>query len=291
MRTRRLRRLRRSASFIASATSATSAAVLAGLLLTSCGTQKASGDATAAVDAAAAKAPAGQKHGAPNGIEKLDADEAVLRSREAMAGLKSLKRVFTPDERSKESPLITSEADLRSGCALRYDFGTYGKTDVRFTTTGESPIVYMRLDRAAMKNEHGEKAAARYAGKFVADDQPDIMIYQRLVAPCELDTFSMENTEPGPGTTYKKGERTEIDGMPVLAVEQTNEGGGAQTAYIALRGEPYIVRMANEVYRQDLSRFDEKFGVKAPLAEEVVPMDEFTKTLGIEGPHWEVDIH
>ncbi|SDK80550.1 hypothetical protein [Streptomyces indicus] len=261
--------------------------------LVGCGAQAAGAGGKKAVEAQADK-PAG----APNGVEKLTADEAIRRSREVMAGIQSVRRVYTPTvQPGKDSPLITSEADLRTGCALRYDFGTYGKTDVRFTTTGNSPVVYMRLDAAALKNEHGskgEQAAERYAGRFVADDQPDIMLYQRLVYPCELDVFSWENTEPGPGTRYEKGTPTEIDGMPVLPVVQTNadsEGNAAQTAYIALRGKPYIVRQSSEGYRADLSRFDEEFGIEAPGPGQTVPMAEFNAFLGIEAPHWEIDVH
>ncbi|MBC9714146.1 hypothetical protein H9Y04_16415 [Streptomyces sp. TRM66268-LWL] len=268
--------------------SACSAAVLAGLLLTACGTEK------APVAAAPKASPRAERElGAPNGIEKLSGAEAMLRSREAMADLQSLRRVYTPvGEATGTTPAITAETDMKSGCSIRYDLGSSGRNEILVAQSvlSRDPVVYVRADDVALKELHGAAAPARFKGKYVADDQPDPMLYYEALGPCDLQSLTMESTEDAPGTTFTKGAPTEIDGMPVLPVEE-NEEGRKQTMYLALRGKPYVVRTTGAEYTADFSRFGEAFHIKAPGPQEIVSMAEFTEAMGIEAPHWEVDIH
>ncbi|MER7170993.1 hypothetical protein [Streptomyces mesophilus] len=256
-----------------------SAAVFAGILLTSCGTEKAAGGATAATQAPASEQTE-KRLGAPNGIEKLSGAEAMQRSREAMADLKSFQRVYTPARPAEAAPSVVARSDLKNGCSITYDVGDTGTMDVRVGERG----IYMRGDEKSLTQQQGPEAAERFQGKWILDSQPDPMRYVQMLQPCDFQGFSLENTKDAPGTTYKKGETTEIDGFPVLPLEVTEDGKGTQTMYLALQGKPYLVRTSGPESAQDLSHFDEDLTIDLPREDEVVPLAEVEAFLGGGAP-------
>ncbi|WP_199549028.1 hypothetical protein [Streptomyces sp. N35] len=249
------------------------ALVAAGALaFAGCGTQGASGEGKAK------PARSDRRAEESNGIEKLSGAEAMQRSREVMADLQSFQRVYTPALPAEAAPGVVARSDLKNGCSITYDVGDTGTMEVRVGERG----IYMRGDEKSLTRQAGPEAAKRFRGKWILDSQPDPMAYVQMLKPCDFQGFSLESTQDAPGTTYKKGEPTEIDGIPVLPLEVTEDGKGTQTMYLALRGKPYLVRTSGPESTQDLSHFDEVLTIDLPRDDEVVPLAEVQASLGGE---------
>ncbi|MEW2079159.1 hypothetical protein ACFZAG_37995 [Streptomyces sp. NPDC012403] len=75
-----------------------------------------------------------------------------------------------------------------------------------------------------------------------------------------------------------KGEPTEIDGKPVIAVETPNEdfGDGTDTYYIAAEGKPYLLKIvyvgSHHRATTEFSGFNEPLSIRPPAAVDVLDL-------------------
>ncbi|MDG4859279.1 hypothetical protein P8605_14115 [Streptomyces sp. T-3] len=265
------------------------AVVAAALTLTACGSERAGSDLGRTQPGSAAlsaKVPAG----GPNGVEKLDGKAVLDRAREAIGKAESMRRTYTPEEVSEQTPAYTSDRvgiTGFGGCTVKYDFGERGRTEA---VAMPDRRVWVRSDRTMLERDHGADAADRFAGKYIADEITDAFTYYKLLLPCETEGL-LDEPEGADPVRYTKRAPTTVHGVRVLPVEMATKDGRG-TIHVALDGKPYPVRAtwSGVPYTLDYSHFDELAAPEAPSALWSVPMAEFAEAVGAEEPHWEVDI-
>ncbi|MFB8026348.1 MULTISPECIES: hypothetical protein [unclassified Streptomyces] len=195
----------------------------------------------------------------------FSADELLDDAHEAMGTLKTVTVAASTTGTAGGSFSSRLTTDLKGRCTNKITWTAGGSLEqIRIDRTD-----YVRPDRVYLQRWSGHKAT---------EDQ------HRWIKT------SADQAEPGDGLvdctwpftafgTAKKGERTEVEGRPALALKVADEAGkgetkGMYTFYVATEGKPYLLRV---VYKgtdfrstTTFSAFDEPLGLRAPAAEDIL---------------------
>jgi hypothetical protein len=153
---------------------------------------------------------------------------------------------------------------------------TMGGGTIRLMRVGA--LVYMKFDDAMWKSQGGKDSEA--AKKLIGDrwmktkaTGPDAKDFAQF---CDLDqVFGGFEGD----TASKKGKPTTFDGTPVIPLidKSAKKDGERDTAYVALEGKPYILRLVakggKEPGSATFSDFDKPVNAKTPAAKDTIDLD------------------
>ncbi|MFH9298287.1 hypothetical protein [Streptomyces sp. NPDC017520] len=212
---------------------------------------------------------------ADDDIDSLSAEEIADRSRDALLDVDSLHLSARgsidgagPDMR------LDLTLDREGNCAGGVDMGDDGSVEI--VKRGDD--VWLKPDAAFWKNQvpiGGSTFDAILDGRYMKAEAEDPRLLS-VTEICDLDTFReliTDNADTAGRGTLTKGERTEVNGAPVVPVTRA-EGDERLTAYVAAEGTPYPVRItvrsADEAGTVDFSGFDRPVPTATPSADETV---------------------
>ncbi|MFB9315199.1 serine/threonine-protein kinase [Nocardioides plantarum] len=131
-------------------------------------------------------------------------------------------------------------------------------------------IAYLKPDRAFFEASAGlsgtqlDLVLGQIGDRWIKGDEGDAEGFDQL---CDIDEL-VGSGSTGGDPVYTKGEVTDVDGRPAIAIDQT---GGDVTAYVAVDDPHYLLKV--EQAEDDgvfvFSKFDEEFTVAAPPASDV----------------------
>ncbi|WP_346779767.1 hypothetical protein [Streptomyces sp. S3(2020)] len=168
------------------------------------------------------------------GATERSAQEILDDANEAMSELTSVTvegNTIKVGSSSGRSSRLTTDLDSRCTSEVTWDATGAVLEQIRIGETD-----YVRPNRAYIENWSGKPMAGPQNIWFktpVSDAQPGDGL---SACPRDFTSFG----------TAKKGEPTEVDGTPAIALLVTDKSvkEGAYTFYIATEGEPYILKVA-----------------------------------------------
>ncbi|MFH9136929.1 hypothetical protein [Streptomyces sp. NPDC017524] len=212
---------------------------------------------------------------ADDDIDSLSAEEIADRSRDALLDVDSLHLSARgsidgagPDVR------LDLTLDREGNCAGGVDMGDDGSVEI--VKRGDD--VWLKPDAAFWKNHvpiGGSAFDAILDGRYMKAEADDPRLLS-VTEVCDLDTYRelvTDNADTAERGTLTKGERTEVNGAPVVPVTRA-EGNERLTAYVAAEGTPYPVRItvrdSDEEGTVDFAGFDRPVPTATPSADETV---------------------
>jgi hypothetical protein len=168
-----------------------------------------------------------------NGVADMTADEIVA---EALEAAKSADSVHVQGGTGGSDPI---ELDLYL-VAGEGGEGTLTVNGLTFEMVRIGDKAYFKGDDAFWNQFGGNAIAQLMEGKWLVApaDSGDLASFTPLTDMEQLFQEVLgEHGEP-----LEKGEETEVDGEPAIAVNDTEEGG---TLYVATEGEPYPLKVEN----------------------------------------------
>ncbi|MFE4691394.1 hypothetical protein ACFRH6_15195 [Streptomyces sp. NPDC056749] len=199
--------------------------------------------------------------------EELSADALLDEAHKTMNALETVTIASSTTGSAGSSYSSRQTTDLKGRCTNKITWTEGGSLEqIRIDDTD-----YVRPDRVYLDRWSGREAAGGKAQN------------RWIKAPSS-------NAKPGDGLvdctwpfaafgTASKGDRTEIDGRPAVALRVSDEADGADakgtyTFYVATEGKPYLLKVAykGSDYRSttSFSAFDEPLGVRAPAGDDVL---------------------
>ncbi|GAA2595258.1 hypothetical protein GCM10010435_87850 [Winogradskya consettensis] len=212
-------------------------------------------------DSAQTSAPAASSAPAGNGVTALSPDEIVTKAKAALATAKSFHVKGDVAEDGQKTGI-----DLKLNGDDFIGAMTMGTAKVELLAVGGKK--YMR------PNDEFWTTAAGAQGKTVAQ-----LVNGRWVAGADsdqsfADMFSIGNVNEmlKPTGALSKGDETQINGVPVIGLNDAGEPGSV--LYVATTGEPFPIQMLGaDKSTVDFTEFGETFtDIKAPATKDVVDL-------------------
>ena len=210
----------------------------------------------------------GDDGGDDSGFTDQSAEEIADAAKDAMGELEAVAIAGTLTSDGQEI-----ELDLH--------IGTDGNCEGTFSTGGASAEIlgvdgtmWFRPDAAFWQLSAGEaadKIIAEVGDKWVTLPADDTSFKQF----CDLEEFLGELIADE-GSTYTKGEVSEIEGDDAIAITSKDEEEGESIGYVLVEGDHYLVQIAKEEGDEpgevNFSKFDEQPEVEEPADQ--IPLDE-----------------
>ncbi|WP_329403823.1 hypothetical protein OG523_05420 [Streptomyces virginiae] len=212
-----------------------------------------------------------------NGIADDSAQAIAQASREAMAGVTSMRMVGQVTNTSG-----TTALDLR--------FDEQGNCVGTVTPPGDAGSaaivkrgddVWMKLDDALLRAQApgpaGEDAIALINGRYLHGTTDSVQL-REFAQLCDLDFFKKEFSSKPPSEQLVKGSRTTVDGRPAITV--TSRRDGRTGAYqVSTEDEPYLLRVqgtdeSGERVAATFSAFDEPVKATPPAPADSVDLTQ-----------------
>lgn len=201
--------------------------------------------------------------------EEISAAELLDEAHETMGALRTVTIEASTTGTAGSSFSSRQTTDLKGRCTNKISWTNGGSLEqIRIGDTD-----YVRPDGVYLERWSGHEAVKdqnRWIRTPVTDAQPGDGLVD-----CTWPFSSFG--------TATKGEPTEIQGRPAVALKVTEEAGktagkgevkGTYTFYVATEGKPYLLRVAykGSDYRSTttFSAFDEPLAVRAPAADDVL---------------------
>jgi hypothetical protein len=129
--------------------------------------------------------------------------------------------------------------------------------------------VQLIADELKIQNSLVTSAAKVVEGKYVKLSDAKAKLAD---LPSMIQSFT---TSDKPTPVVKRGEVTEVNGVKVIPLTTSAEGGESSTVFIAAQGDPFPVRVTSGKKTVDLTytKLNEQFTPKAPPAADVVDLD------------------
>lgn len=223
---------------------------LVGLVLVGCG-------GTAAPEAK--PSPTGPQ---TNGLDKLPVEKILEKVKAASSDVELLHA---------EGDAIGDDGERMSiDVQIKKDKGSLGSLtmgkDLHIDFILIDGKFYMKGDKKFWSNLAGPEVAAVVAGKWVKTKASDVAEVEELTEAEKLISSNLEYT----GGMPKKGKPQAVDGH--LTLPLTDRDGA--TAYVALTGEPRLVKIVDKDKNVVTFTYDKEFELTAPPKDEILDPDK-----------------
>jgi hypothetical protein len=199
-----------------------------------------------------------------NGVAELSADEILSKAQQALRDADSVhvKGEGTSDGETFGVDMRFSGSDGATGSL------TAGGQTIEMLRIGNT--VYLKANEEFWKSTTGSAAAGELLkGKYLKADSSD-KNFGELASFTDLAEFAKETLKPE--GEISKGERSNIRGVPTIALIDAEEGG---SLHVATEGEPYPMQIApkeggEETGQIDFLDYGAPVELKEPPADQVV---------------------
>ncbi|OIV36924.1 hypothetical protein BIV57_13775 [Mangrovactinospora gilvigrisea] len=203
-----------------------------------------------------------------NGVAALPAKAISDKARLALMNASAVRAVGRVDENG--SP-ITFDLDMSHAGDCR---GTYGEGAAQMEIIKLGRDIWSKPNAAYWSKSvgGGRKGAVvseLLKGRYIHGTTADKDMVQ-MAGVCELIAEMTKSDDSG--SSYTKGARSTVDGVPVIAVEEKDPSSPG-VIYVATRGKPYPIKMAPSGQgdqRVDFSAFGKPVSTGRPPADQVI---------------------
>ncbi|MFI7355821.1 hypothetical protein ACIBTP_17930 [Streptomyces avidinii] len=210
-----------------------------------------------------------------NGIADESAQAIAQASREAMAGVTSMRLVGKVTEASGTTALDLRFDEQGNCVGSVTPPGNAGTADI----VKRGNDVWMKLDDALLKAQvpgaGADDAIALVNGRYL-HGTTDSPLLREFAQVCDLDFFKKEFSSKPAGEQLTKGSRTTVDGRPAITVTTRLEGRTG-TYRVSTEDKPYLLQVegtekSGERVTATFSAFDEPVKAEPPAPADSVDL-------------------